>query len=197
MLKAFTYRVTDEEEKAVVHRILQAAFPDVPHEVYPIPQYSPSHILDDGDAVITFGATAAMAVQDYKKAIQLLTLPAPKNLLDKPANGQSREQAWEMIQKFAESINQKAISPTKIEITEADMPDLDAKHLLVLERLIERSGSQVCFQASKNGKTIAICYTNNIDQVEADVKITFEELYTVRNVMDILGVDKVELVNLK
>jgi hypothetical protein len=195
MLKVFTYRVSDPDEKEVIRKILECMLPDQEESFFPIPQYSPEKVLEDGDIAITFGTTSSLAVRDCDKAIQHVTLPSPKDLLNRAGNEKTRDVACQALQDLAKKLSHESFSPAKVVVTDADLPDLDKRHLLMLQRLTEKSNSKFCIQTSKNGKTIAIGY-NIPTKLEADIKITFEELYTVRNVMDILEVDSVELVGL-
>jgi hypothetical protein len=59
---------------------------------------------------------------------------------------------------------------------------------------MEKAGKTFCIQTTKNGKTIAIGDKIPIDEL-FDIKISFEELYSIRCVMDILGVNNISLVN--
>jgi hypothetical protein len=195
LIKVFTYRITDSDEIQVVPGILRATLADRDFGMFPMPQYSPDRVLVDGDVAVTFGTTPALAVRDSGKAIQHVSLPAPKKLVNKAGNEKDRDDAWNALQDLAKKLADESFSPAQVIVTEADMPDLDKQHLLMLQRLTEKSNSRFCIQTGKNGKTIAIGYDIPID-FEADIKISFEELYTVRNVMDILEVDRVELINL-
>ena len=196
MIKSFRYRIANDEERKVTEEILAAALPGRVVEFYSIPQHSPDRVIEDGDIVITFGNAARLLVTQSDKAIQHIALPMPIKLLNVEGNETTRVEAWDQLMELAGLIDQKAFAPSDVTISEDDMPDLDAKHLLVLKELIKKSGSKVCFQTAKNGKIIAICYEKP-SNVEADIYISFEELYTIRQIMDILDVDNVKLVNLK
>ena len=195
MIKVFTYRIVLQDEMSVVKDIIHAALPGVDFKEFPMPQFSPDKCLDDGDVAITFGTAPALAIQDCEKVIQQVKLPAPKMLVSKAGNEPSRDVAWNSLKELGKKLTNETFTPTDIRITAADMPDLDAKHLLMLKKLTEKSNSKFCVQVSRNGKTIVI--GDSIPtEIQADIKISFEELYTVKNVMDILKVDSVELVNL-
>jgi hypothetical protein len=195
MIRAFTYRVANEEEILVVGNIISRALPNKNYEIYPMPQYAPDKILEDGDIAITFGTAAALAVRDCEKAIQHVKLPAPKELVNKEGNENTRDVAWNLLQDLFKTIGDESFIPVKVVIADADLPDLDARHMLMLHKLTEKSNAKFCIQTSKNGKTIAIGDSIPTD-MHADIKISFTELYTIKNVMDILKIDKVELVNL-
>lgn len=196
MLKVFTYRLNGIEETEVVHKILEAALPGTNAEYYNMPQFSPDHVLEDGDIAITFGRSAELVVSASEKAIQHVALPAPKNLVNREGNAEARDVAWNQLKDLAKKISHESFSPANVTLTEEDLPDLDRRHILMLQKLTEKANSRFCLQTAKNGKTIAVGYNIPTD-VEADIKITFEELYTVRNVMDILEVNKVDLVGLE
>lgn len=195
MLKVFKYRVTAEEEVQVVENILTAALPGKEWHHYDMPQYSPERVLEDGDIAVTFGTAAALAVRDCNKAIQHVKLPAPKDLLNREGNEAARDEAWNLLQGLAQNLVNESFSPAQVVVTDEDLPDLDTRHILMLQKLTEKASSKFCIQTSKNGKTIAIGYDIPTD-LKADIKISFEELYTIKNVMDILKVDHIELVNL-
>jgi hypothetical protein len=199
MIKAFTYQLKDIIEKETVTRLLALVF-EQDIEIFNIPQFSPDKNMVAGDAVISFGKTAQLAVDNAIESKQLavthMTVPNPKRLVNKEGNEETRDVAWNTLQILKGKINQSIYEPGAIVITEKDMPELDKLHMLALQKLISKSNSKFCIKAAKNGKTIAIGDSIPTD-LKADIKISFEELYTVRNVMDILGIDSVSLVNLE
>jgi len=199
MIKIFTYRVSSEEQINTIKRLIKATLDQDP-TIYNIPQYSPSKLLEDGDTAISFGTTATLSVRDTVESkglsTQLINLPAPKDLINQEGNEKAREQAWDTLAELKSSLSNNGMKVEKVTYTENDLPELHRYHVLALQKLLEKSGRKFCLMATKNGKSIAIGETFPTD-LKVDIKISFEELYTIRNTMDILGLDNVSLVNLE
>ena len=194
---AFTYQAKDNEIE-VVKKIMYATFGDN-WMTWNAPQYWPDKIVLPGDYVITFGQTLETGlkafIEDKGIPLSVLHLPVPKKLLPIEGNEPFRDKAWVDMLAFVEKFKQGTLEPTVIKYTDADLPDLDRRHLLMLEKIMEKSGNKYCLQTAKNGKKIVV--GDNIPEtIEADIRMSFHELYTIRNLMDVLGVKEVQLLNL-
>jgi len=167
-------------------------------EIFNVPQVRPEQNIQEGDVVITFGRTVSMMVDQYQATkkinIHHVVLKDVEALHSKPGNEPHRKEALAELTKLKQFLAEDRYQPTHVTLTSEDLPDLDSKHLLMLQKLTETNQTERCFQTTKNGKLIEI-RDKPSGSSKADICITFEEIYTVRQIMDVLGTSEVTLVN--
>jgi len=190
---AFTNAAKQEETKRV-NKWLEIL--EQEYSILNIPQFRVEDHVKPGVTVITFGAFLERAVTQYIESkevsgVRVIKLPNLQRLEMKDGNVQSREKAMAQLFDLKELLKEEIFQPLEIIITDKDLPDLDRRHLAMLQKLTEETGKTSCFQVSKNGKVIEIGEKNND---KADIHVSFEEIYTIRQTMDVLGVNEVRLV---
>jgi len=192
---AFTYKASSDDT-ALAQRILD--FLGAPAKLFNIPQYTLKGNIRDGQCVITFGTATKLSVTQYLEESRIsanhIPLPALRSLYNTPDNQDARAQVASILDELRPNLKASVFHPETIKIVEGDLPDLDARQILMLERITERAGKHTCIQTSKNGKVIQIG-REPLKDIDADFYVTFEELYTMKLVMDVLGVKEVKLVN--
>lgn len=194
-LLAFTYKA-DAGNQEIVKKCLSFLEQEV--KIYNIPNHRVEDVLKDNSVVITFGKFAELAVQHFifeKKLgnVRHEKMPAPKQLVKSELNKDFRVAALETLKKIKEFMAQDILKPEVKVFEEGDLPDLDHKQLLLLQKIVEESKKGFCYQTTKNGKLIEIGVTHQPNS-KADIQISFEELFILRLIMDVLGTEKVELV---
>lgn len=163
-----------------------------------VPQWKPEDSVHENDIVVVFSETLRRRIQSHietkKLNVTLVVLPEIKHLYNKAGNESFRTQAFDTLTRLKESISQDIFHPTFIVVTEQDLPEINLAQIAMLKKLTSDKGHDSCFQTCKNGKLIEI--SNSSDQIEsaADIRLTFEEVFMVRQVMDVLKVDEVKLV---
>jgi hypothetical protein len=171
---------------------------EIAYSLLPIPQFRIEDHIVEKVKVITFGMAGRLAKQYVEEknfcSVRIIELPAPKDLIKNTQNLKNRKAALDKLKQLKEELSLERFMPEKVEIKEGDLPDLDRLHLLMMQKVIENMGENTYFQTSKNGQLIEIA-SKPIQ--EADIHISFEELYTVRQILDVLGVEKVSLIKEK
>lgn len=191
---AFTYKASKEDAERA-NKCMDML--GVPYNVYDIPSYRVEGHLHDGQVVFSFGKTIGLMVDEYIKSkglnVRSIQLPHLKQLRPLKDNVATREQVKLLLEAETELLHSAAEAPMPAEISLEDLPDLSHMHILLLKKMIDEKGQKTCLQVSRNGKKVLI--GNEPDkQIEHDLFITFEELYTIRQAMDVLGVEKVNVV---
>jgi hypothetical protein len=194
---AFTHNVTDPSELITIESWLATLCADV--KLFNIPNHKMEDHVKSGMAVVTLGRIASITLQQVvnEKKIQNVrhvSLPQIKSLAPKPENKEARAEAMNKLKELKAFIELDIYQPQVVLVSESDIPDLDAKHLLMLQKMTEAAGKNSCFQCTKNGRLIEIS-TTHLENSKADVHLTFHEVYTIKTLMDVLKVTEVELVS--
>lgn len=199
IIMAFTVRAS-EEDLQIAHACLSLL--ENPYSIYNIPQNKPDNHLISSSIVITFGSQAANNIQTCIKEknlenIKTVNLPAIKFLTQRQENIQSRQETFNQLIQFKTTIIEleNTISTTSnLEISIEDLPNIKKEELLLVKKSMKNDNYH--FELSKSGKTIKI--GNKIDlESPADINITFEELYHIKNITDTLKVSEIKLVRKK
>lgn len=191
----FTYKATKEIEERISKWLDLLEYP---YKLYNIPQTRPEKIIEKGDVIIAFGAVPSSLVDQHLKERGkygeiVVELPKPDSLKKKKENAEDRQRCLESLEQLKKTLKEDRFQPTEITIKEEDLPALEKQHISMLKELTEGQGKESCFQTTKDGQLIEI--SNSLTKgSEADIHLTFAELYTVRQVMDILKVDEVQIV---
>lgn len=171
------------------------------YHIYNIPNHRVEDHIKNNTMVITFGKYAEKAIQQYLEEknfinVKHINLPHVKFLSAKKENTEKRIQTYTTLQELSKLLSSDRFQPTGIIVTESDLPELDRRHLLLLQKITEETGRNSCIQTTKDGKLIEIS-ENKVEDSKADIHLTFAEIYTIRQTMDILGVKEVRLINNK
>jgi hypothetical protein len=194
-LKVFTFKAT-QPDMEVVYACIN--FLETPASFFNIPTHRIEDHITNNSIVIIFGNTLQKNIESFIEEkrlenIKVFLLPKPSQLTREEKNSFARIEAFQKLQQIKELVKTDLFHPDSIKITEADLPDLDARHLLYLEKLTEEAGRITCFQTSRQGKLIEISKEPQ-NESQADIHLTFQEIYTIRLIMDVLNVKEVHLV---
>lgn len=165
--------------------------------IYNIPNHRVEDHIQDNSIIVTFGKLARIAVhqrlEDKKyNNVKHVALPHLKYLKKMKENKEKRQQAQQELLAIKELLEANLFQPSGFVVKEDDLPDLDTRHLLLLQKITEEAGQNSCFQVTKGGKLIEISI-EEVEDSKADTHLTFHELYTIRAAMDVLGVTEVTL----
>ena len=196
MLKliCFTHKASPEHTEIVKKWIGATGIDGV--QLYNIPNHKPEDLIRDNTVVVTFGKFAELAVaycftEKQRKNARHIFLPHPRQLIPQIANKEYRAQAQAVIEELKVLMAEEIFQPELIVITEKDLPDIKRNELIMLKKLIEETGKNSCLITSKNGKLIQL--GNGPAKGKPDILLSFEELYGIRLIMDVLGVSEVEI----
>lgn len=161
-----------------------------------LPQHNPEKQIQNNDFVVSFGKLAAIYIdsitelnQQHNIVIQHIRLPDAKNLISKKENAKNRNITLEKLTQLKEQLNNNIPNIEQLTITNQNLPDLTATQLLLLKQITDEN--KYILQTTQSGQVIKI--THNItEEQDADIQLTFAEIYTIRAVMDVLGIQQVE-----
>jgi hypothetical protein len=192
---AFTYRAKAEDLERAEQCL---AVLEAESAIFNIPTHRVEDHISQNSVILTFGRLARIEVQQYiddKKlpGVRLVDLPHTKQLSPESVNRESRLSTYKKLRELRDLLKAQLYYPTSVVVKSADLPELDTKQLLLLSKMTEDAGETSCFQATKGGKLIEISNAP-IEDSKADIHLTFQEVYTIRAVMDILKVTEVQLV---
>jgi hypothetical protein len=195
---AFTHRAGKIDQERAKQWLSLISKTSNSGEVYNIPQHRPEDIIGNQRVVVSFGRVVSTIIDqllDEKGfSIYHVRLPSLKQLTPLQQNKEPRQQAKEQLAQASEVLQETLLEPEVLLVTEQDLPDLNARQILLLQKLMEDNGQTHCFQTTKNGKLIEIRTAHN-EGSKADIQVTFEELYTARLVLDVLGTTEVSIVH--
>jgi len=124
--------------------------------------------------------------------------PEPCYLSATSGNEEERQVAAERLKQIKRRLSlpvsdQMKKEQTKYIIKPEDLPDLTTTEILgQLQTTLVRQEAKEWLGWSKNGKTVRL--TVEPEEGNADINLTFAELFTLRTAMDILQVNEVEIV---
>lgn len=144
--------------------------------------------------VLTFGPLPKR-LEGKVKYIELPTFIELKKIEENLATRTSAINTLTQLKKDIEDLTQKEVVETK-KIDAEDLPDLEAKHLILLKESIDKLGKTSFLLKSKNGKLVEINSTGQLDNQQVDFALSFEELYMVRLAIDVLGTKEVSIVSI-
>lgn len=193
---AFTHKASQEQLEIVCTclKFLEAQ----EGKLFNIPTHRVEDHVKSHCIVITFGDQASKEVElivssKKNKNCKHFSLPHPDQLIKSEENTEYRKKAFDVLTEVKELLHTDIFIPENIKVEEADIPELNARQILLLSRMTEDIDRDNCFQVNKGGKLIEISKTP-VEESKADIQITFEELYTIRSIMDVLQVTEVEIV---
>lgn len=168
------------------------------YHLYNIPHHRPENLVKENTIVVTFGKVSSKSVQQVVDEKQLrnvkhLSLPPLKDLTRSEQNRATRQESLDQIRKLKDYVKSDLFRPANVVVTEQDLPELDAKQLLLLKKITDDQEKTSCFQTTRGGKLIEIS-NEHLEESKADIHLTFSEIFTIRSLMDVLGVTEVELV---
>lgn len=170
----------------------------VKYDLYNIPQFRAEGHIHNGQTVFVFGSTAQLAAETYVKDkkidARIVILPHLKDLRPLGTNKETRDKTRLILEAESDVLTSQVTEVEESEVCIDDLPDLTHHHLLMLKKMVEERGDDTCLQVSRNGKKILIG-ARPVEAIEYDMFISFEELYTIRQAMDVLGVERVNVVS--
>ena len=186
---AFSYKATNEETEIIEKclKILQKEF-----KIYNIPQYTINKgILVTCRAIVTFGTTAKIYVSGFLEQenlnINTIELPAPGKLTPVKINEADRKETFEKLTELKEELksNIRNIDWVKPSVVDG----LADKHFDLLKDAIEKD---VEFSIEDKNQRILISENRREDE-NFDITISLSELYTIKQIVEILKPEKINL----
>jgi len=138
--------------------------------------------IDSTDALLIFGTKAARLLSSGQGQNQL-ELPDLKSL--EPGNDKERQEANRLLTIFRNTIESQKTITTDM------LSDIDSNNLSVLERRLKEKKENSWNGKLKDGRSIDIQLLST--ESNADIAITFTELYVISEAMKILGVSELTL----
>lgn len=166
--------------------------------LYNIPNHRVEDIITDHMIIITFGGiakiTATQCIEETKPInTRIINLPKVSELTKEESNREKRQETYDKLQSLKDLLKEDIFLPIVNKVNDLDLPDLQAQQILMLKKIIEEEERDNCFQVTKEGQLIEISQ-DKLENSKADIHITFSELYTIRSIMDVLGVTEVDII---
>ena len=134
--------------------------------------------LNNTDIVLAFGKKAHRLTKSRPLTLEL---PELSKLEDRKKNEEIRRTTYLSLLEFKKEINLLST------ISEKDL-DLTCDSLLSLENSLKKKGKALWMGKTKNGKSIELSLAPQ-KKKNADISLTFAEMYAIRTAMDTLEVD--------
>jgi hypothetical protein len=195
--KAFAYSI-DANQYTTIRKMIQFLTEEEP-EIIDLRSFEPE--ISKDDLVLVYGIKAQRRLEKNKCLLKV-EFPEPYKL-GKTALGNEtdRKSAWEkliQLKNTLDSGNMEAISKASFEnqktlnLTEELPSKLTATNIKELERQQKEQGKTHWSGWTTNGKSIRV--TVEPEKSEADINITFAELYAVMGLKEVFRVKELEIV---
>lgn len=143
------------------------------------------------DILLVFGEKASRSTKDIK-AKQIVHLPEISTLHASTGIEENRKEALKKLN-LLKTILETDIVEIKPELTLEDpIPDSKLSDLVTLESTLKEKGVNGWLTTTASGKTVQISITP--ETTEADMNITFCELYALKIAMDTLNIKECTIV---
>lgn len=198
MLKLFSFNIT-QEEKIVMWKI--ANIFDCKFEIIDLQSFDPQ--VSSVDNIITFGDRAAKLCKLLKPANKLQLTDVSK-LSSGFGDPIEREEAWQQLQLYNKQLDNKATEEVIVKttteklnfISDQDLPEINNTIVLEhLEKVLNQKAITEWVLRNKNNKIIRV--TIEPEKSNADIDITFSELFALTSLMQLAKGGELEIVYAK
>ena len=148
----------------------------------------------ENSVIFLFGKKTAR-LADTIKSKKAIYLPAIHTLHSTTGSQEKRQEAFKQLTLLKDMLETDSIEPTGKVTIEDPIPDITVSDLKALETTLAKRNVSKWLTTTKNGKTIQISIAP--EQSNADMNITFSELYTLKIAMDTLNIQEFTIVYCK
>jgi len=188
-LKVIAYGFDIKQTEYELIRNIIHILGDTRLEIYDLKSYS---LSGEQDAIIfTFGKKAAMYVIEAAQHIEL-----PDLIYLDPSHGDEkiRKDVYDKLLNLRKRLDSSGRLQQITKIDEESLPNLTADDVKQLELKLREKGIHYWRAVTRGGKVVIV--SNDISLgVEADVQISFPELYSMKILMETLQVKELEIVH--
>lgn len=193
--KAYGYNLSPKDYE-LIHRMVKLITNEVA-DIYDVHSYEPEVHADD--VVLIYGRKAAQACKN-RACRATMEFPDASRLDPALNDEEAREEAFSRLKKLEKlldfghtpdlDLDTQTIDETVI--TKEQLPDLTSSQVQKLEAIIRQKGYTEWLGTTQDGRTIRL--TLQPEDSEADIDMTFAELFLLRTAMERLQVKELELV---
>ena len=187
--KAFGFNLNKEEEQTIKRMI--GIVSDLPVEIIDLQSFQPA--ADEKDILFVYGTRC------HRKCAKLsckykLEFPDIPILVDKQGEPEARKNALEKLLDLKQKLANGDLEQiaTSVKVASESLPDINSADILVLQEHIREKQQSYWQGTTKHGKTIRL--TIEPTTSNADINMTFAELYAIKLAMETLGLKEVEIV---
>lgn len=189
--KAFGFNLNKEEQETIKKMI--GIVGDFSVEIVDLQSFQPTTSKED--IVFVYGTRC------HRKCSQLpckykIEFPDISVLVNKQGEPEARRYALEKLldlkEKLANGDLEKLAPITSLKVAAESLPDINSADILVLQEHIKEKNQNYWQGTTKHGKTIRL--TLEPQTSNADINMTFAELYAIKLAMETLGLTEVEIV---
>ena len=145
----------------------------------------------EDNILFIFGAKASRLAQDTK-AKQIVHLPEISTLHANTGIKDKREEAFKKLNLLKAILDTDIIEMNTESILKDPVPDLELSDLKILESTLKEKKVDKWLTTTANGRTVQISIAPQ--STEADINITFCELYALKIAMDTLDIKEFTVV---
>lgn len=194
--KAYGFNLTENDEK-IISKMFSLVTTDMP-EIYDLRSFSPE--IDSDDVIFVYGLKSKKICKELK-CLAKIEFPDIAKLDATTGDEGQRELAYKEILKLKKYLGSNykneeistgiILEDIKDKINETSLPPLNSKQVMQLEIVLKKKGitSWVC--KSKDGIKTRI--TIEPEKSDADINLTFKELYALKACMEVLHIEEFEI----
>ena len=188
VFKAFAININTKEEEII--KKMAAVVNDSPVEITDLLSYTPT--INNTDILFLYGRKA----QNYFKNSECrYKVEFPDiSVLVGSTNNKAKQEAYKQLLELKEKLSRpEEIPPTENKkLTAEPLPDISPEQILILQEEIIENKKEYWQGKNKQGNTIRL--TVKPETSEADINMTFAELYTLKIAMEVLQLKEIEIV---
>lgn len=203
ILTVLGFNITAQDKSQIIRMLTAAGIKD---SVSIQDTRSSSVNLRGSDVVLIFGRKALLAARPAYEAanIPVIEFPEMQKLYPPAAGGDktARDSAWEKLTKLTEDLKTGKLETSEDqrilnELTEDMIPDLSLSKIQALEKVLKETKKTSWKCTTKSGKIVCISLQplEGSSKMNADIYITFHELFALRAAMDIFQISEVTFVS--
>tara|TARA_Y100000310_G_C20654972_1_gene801522 strand:- start:1583 stop:2167 length:585 start_codon:yes stop_codon:yes gene_type:complete len=147
--------------------------------------------INKDDVLLVFGSKASRLVEDIN-AKQIVSLPRISSLHANTGSQAERLKAFNQLKLLKDILKTDEVKVETKTIIKDPFPEITISDLKTLETTLAEKNVNTWLTTTKNGKTIQLSITPSAS--EADMNITFSELYTLKIAADTLGVQEFTII---
>jgi hypothetical protein len=180
------YNPSDKDKK-IVDRFL-SRFIGENVALYIIPEYDPKNIVEESNAVVTFGKIAYRMVKQTGMLVELLELPAPSVLLGKMKDPEENRKMVEEVERFKNRIGTLKGSSSLSEINIEALGEIDRN--AVLAAVAKNEGEKRFIVTTRSGDLIEIAEDK---QIQDSSHFTLNEILILKTISEVLDVKQITI----
>jgi hypothetical protein len=186
----YVWKIKSDQERELLNNIISKTLSETTFELHEL-QVNPEVYKTTEDLVLCFGIRSYQLVSQVNPGS--IKLPTLTDLIDKPANTNSRIEAWEILKR----VNNPVAITEQDSLLHLSSDDLKVKlqdKNLTLLKDTEDNLTDYWMGETLSGKKVLISSKLKSNTIQCDFQITTEELYAAKLAIEVLGLKSLVIV---